>query len=553
MSSSDGTATELLPEGDFEIDTLRHPPYCEHHSNFSLIAGKTRTIDIRLGEGGGVKGRVVNDLFEPIEGAEITLWPRPRPFEKDRILELLAVTDESGCFQADNLPAREMQSLSVLSPDGGEGSSRFFKINEGEVTDIGDMVLSRPRTYSGRVIDSRGDPIAGALVSTNMDYIDYYYPLFSETSACKTTPWQKGSVLDERDSFTGGNGNFCIMKPGDMIYDNRENTKDKVFSRDALVWMPDGRIQLFDLPWVESGGSISGLEFIMDDDLLLELSFDQADGSAITPWRPVDSQLHFYGKWLRANFNLINVEWGYSGASRSSTSEVVFKDGVLRFQVERREGRTLHFNVMIPGYKAVYDQIVCGKERNIIKTYSLTKWPSITIRIEWQKEKGLKRLSPFMGDLLLSACLFPPEYKNDGQSQLEGAIRCCGLGCNKSVLLTHGLNEVTIPVTADGDYWIYASTNSQYVDVSPSVHGPFAAGGGSHTIVLELSRKKEESEKGSKPASLFSKEYLANLGTVKLRVKDGATNEPVENLRPSFHQETPGSKPQYYFLAKEEI
>jgi hypothetical protein len=185
-----------LPEDVIILETPRRPPHANTIFASWLRPGQSKEVAMRVGRGGAVRGRVVNDLGEPIEGVEVRADPRPGPHQvvgaepvqdvpaeaAARFAEstsLLAKCDAAGRFEVGSLLARpaaiwiERGAMSPRRRDpiqlrfchGPVWEAARVSPEEGEVLDLGDVVLARARAYRGRALHADGSPAAGCLVS----------------------------------------------------------------------------------------------------------------------------------------------------------------------------------------------------------------------------------------------------------------------------------------------------------------------------------------------------------------------------------------------------
>jgi len=106
-----------------------------------------------------VTGRAVDVGGRPIEGAQAKL----------RSIGTRAATTPDGCFELRppiDTPLEELGSV-VVSAEGrvAWGVRLPRPLAEDRHVELGDVMLSRPTSISGRVVDERGQPVAGAAVT----------------------------------------------------------------------------------------------------------------------------------------------------------------------------------------------------------------------------------------------------------------------------------------------------------------------------------------------------------------------------------------------------
>jgi hypothetical protein len=127
-----------------------------------LEAGGECTVKIEWREGTPVSGRVVDEeTGEPVEGA--TLWINNSP------LRFPVVSGPDGTFSFRAVPGHFY--IATVDPPLHRGALRLLQrevtspleVGE-EPIDLSDIVLSRGRCITGRVVDQEGRPAAGAFV-----------------------------------------------------------------------------------------------------------------------------------------------------------------------------------------------------------------------------------------------------------------------------------------------------------------------------------------------------------------------------------------------------
>lgn len=124
------------------------------------------------GRAAEVQGRVVDSMGRPIAGAAIRIW-RKQPNSANRIENQIVATGGNGELQTDadgRFRAADLSDLgeSVCIVAQSEATlaarSRWAPSAEGALIDVGDVVVRRLRTISGRVRDRQGAPVEGATV-----------------------------------------------------------------------------------------------------------------------------------------------------------------------------------------------------------------------------------------------------------------------------------------------------------------------------------------------------------------------------------------------------
>ncbi len=172
----------LLPGGVYPL-TVTHPSFPRTTASLRTAAAGRAAAPARivLGAGRAVVGRVVDGAGRPLPGAELILR---RPLVSDEAWRELpadveaprrAAADAAGRFRLPGLTGR--YDLTVrrrgsapleLPVEVGPGVGEIGDVGDirdlGDV-DLGDLTLEPGRTLEGRVVDTRGEPLAGAEVA----------------------------------------------------------------------------------------------------------------------------------------------------------------------------------------------------------------------------------------------------------------------------------------------------------------------------------------------------------------------------------------------------
>lgn len=124
----------------------------------------TADVELRLGAGATVTGRVTAG-GSPLEGALV--YARPTEGAPDSPLDELGPppvsTGADGRYRLENLPAGRLDL--VAEADGYLAASRALELEEGAHLEAGDLELGSGLSIAGQVVDERGAPLRGAMVS----------------------------------------------------------------------------------------------------------------------------------------------------------------------------------------------------------------------------------------------------------------------------------------------------------------------------------------------------------------------------------------------------
>lgn len=152
------------PEGPWSVSAIS-PEYAASRT-ISAVPG--RAAEIRLGEGGGIEGRVVDAAGRPVEGAELgvssMMVDGPRPYGV-RAIDTVRSDGEDGSFRFGPLrPGR--YALEARKKPYAAGETRRVTVEAGSTAGGIRVVVGNGGSISGTVRSKgEGEPIAGARIS----------------------------------------------------------------------------------------------------------------------------------------------------------------------------------------------------------------------------------------------------------------------------------------------------------------------------------------------------------------------------------------------------
>lgn len=131
------------------------------------------------GNAASLKGRVVDSAGKAVAGAEVRVWQKVRAADGRRTNQLVKFSDDEyvriddkGLFQTPEELASDSPARVVAEARGLFAGRTAWVLPSGVVTDVGEIVLGRPRTVAGRVVDAAAQGVAGAKVFSSGDTPD---------------------------------------------------------------------------------------------------------------------------------------------------------------------------------------------------------------------------------------------------------------------------------------------------------------------------------------------------------------------------------------------
>ena len=199
LASSSSTTTDGggrfvlrgLEEGAYRLAASR-----EGHSERAAFgadstAVRTGATDVRLvlPTPGGMRGKIVTDRGEPpMLATVLSGW------------EHRAVTRDGTFTLADMTPGK--YDLRITGPDFAEVGRGDVVVEEGKITDVGTITVTRGRTLSGRLVDSKGAPVEGGKVMVGK-------MIFGDGKA-SSSDLDGDSLMGLRSARTAADGTFTV-------------------------------------------------------------------------------------------------------------------------------------------------------------------------------------------------------------------------------------------------------------------------------------------------------------------------------------------------------
>lgn len=493
-TGTDGTVLIAgLPEGTVVFETKRQPPYAKSSVVVSIDStgqqpGEPLEIEVPLGAGTTVRGRVVDDTGAPIASASVSLVGQ-RGIGGSRNGPRLegALTLEDGTFELDCVaecldPTRFRENEDGLTRKPprlvarqGSRESRSVQVRvQGQAAILDeDLVIPRPSFYEGVVLSSEGRPLPGTLVSTNSDR------RAALTSSADV--WAQRYRRRDRDQFVRnmevpGSSDFrCLSLEGLTDEFGRFRVEKNADHATAIVVTEFGRNEIhFDLGDLGPGETRDEITLTVPHSTLIVLKVRDLSGRELGV-KEIGAFADRYRSFY-SNFNSTRVELYSRLKDEATTQARVFRVGDS-LQAELggdAEGiRSLEFYV--PGHLPAVQHLEGNIQDQATIAFSVEPVPVLPLRLlvsfsnhrEWKTNLGFE------------ARLLPPEDSR--------APDTSGLANLKAVEVrgTSPL-EVEIPVLSSDPYWIQVSPNIWGHGECPleKSFGPFEPGDQLHLVNL---------------------------------------------------------------------
>lgn len=554
-----------LAENLYVAVTHRNPPFAESYGGTWLPDGQRGECTVYLSQGGSAKGIVVDENFEPIQGAKV--FPQPSwavslssafgdPYEfyesqavhtdSKGLYELPALSNQAGQFwiASERLDPREHLETHVLASADGASQNSTLTVKAGTASTVWPIVLGGLRTWTGRVVDESGDPVPFALVSTNWRR-DPGLARISSTSLSipeLAAPQDAEFVELESEARTDTNGNFILQT---------RNARQSVNLRSA-----DGVHAKAWLPPLKAGERADGLELVLTRKT--PIAFELVDELG----QPV---LKAHPKVLSQGLEIFTNHLGRESSSLSfpmaSTdhwlrgirgNQVIFKLQSSTKPDNQVEWETVECDAQPGGLYSPQFNASIDQARHVLvyangyRVSSASEFPSpqvAPVRITLEAlpslrfEVGLSPSWPRTNIHLLTGALkfvvtsIAPDRAGEMTHSSELADN---LGSTRFLYLGADTEHAEMFVQEPGTYWAYAFPEASYWNSKFDKHvafGPFHTDDSSTqsiTIPNELAEALLHTGNDSKPIPPTEK------GTVAVSYSDSSTGESIDSLPLTF-------------------
>ncbi len=503
------------------VRTERRPPHAEQTGAVWLTNGATKELEILVGAGGAIVGRVIDDLERPVEGAALYLDSYSGGIEgfSTGAREPDARSASDGRFRLENLVSRPGAVWIVdgqMRPEGWNEAyftATFDNVSKGakamplpgKDVDAGDIVLDRAATYAGRVLDPNGRTVAGALLSLGVNREYHRLGVWKKQPELAIGPGQPGFKLFPREVLTNAAGEFEIRATAQNPW--------------VIVWTPDDLEQGFGLSDGKPGERVDGIELKLEPRTVVELELvDAAVAPARVPAVRVPAG-NIYAPWrtgLAHEDDVLLLSRTSAGRTVSANAKAS-PDGTWRFELRADPAAITQLEVWASGYEPIVEESASGFPPLVRRRLTLAEFPSFRVRLV-PKDPEARLLDPPGAEAHLHVCMADP-------ARHAGAvIGCCGLGVHWNGQWRGEPLVLPLPVRRKGAFWIYASARDQtkYTDIA--CIGPFEPGAEEHVLAVDPAGFVTEKRDERKPpeASAPGDERKARLHARVVDARTGA-------------------------------
>ncbi len=458
-----------LPANTILVQSARRPPHAIGFGAVWLRADERRALEVRVGRGGRIVGRAVDDLGTPVAGLDVALFGGPCAYRAGPPgpLETVARTDADGRFVVDavgELPRGvwivdgEPRPETWLAQRLTFRSQRFGSwplvtaagvVRTGEELDVGEVVVPRAVVYAGVVVDGGGRPVAGALVSANPERTD-----FAGTPRGPVLPGAAGFELTPGESLTDAEGAFRIEAPWSST------------RRMLTVWTLAGGRARFPAPGdVKPAGVRSDLRLALPIADVLTFDLRGPDGERVDT-AAFGPSLRQYGRYpLVALFGRANVVVTTADGELLELAQTLDADGLLRLSTDLAPRDVRAVDVFTRGYLPGHVDLPEGFPAEPL-VVALRPQPRVRVRLALTAGGEL----PPGETLRVRVCACRAGVEAIAVKDRYG--RCCGFGSSVEVELDGAPVDVDLPVVTDEPYWITVYANAARQRIPGRVLGP---------------------------------------------------------------------------------
>jgi len=460
----------------------------------TLVQGERdaeRTALLRLGSGARIRGRIVDDLGAPVEDASIALpdispWPDPT-----RAAPLVARSASDGSYTIErvgNLPraitpresgghfAAALSQVLVEASRAGSVARLPASVLPCDDARLADLVLARPPSFAGRVLDAQGRPQAGVLLS-----LDPRRARLSQLNLHVVDP----AAVAEGLADLPGSPRFRLLECETLSDANGEFLLRATPSRPTLLLAtPDGRLSDEPLGEWEAGVTSAGLQFVLADREVLRLRLSDVDGAPI-----LGASLAQQAAGGERAARVMPLDGPRQAAWTSSKVELAAQladgqtlrllaaplgDGSYAFALPAPLSAIERFDISAPGFKTRVRE-VHGRLRSglAIADERLERMDTLALRVVigsgFDEAPGSEPQ-----ELQLRLCGLEPQPVVSELNPQRAA--CCGYGMSLTTTLLARETRLDVPIPSDRPLWVYARTwrgrRAEELVLGPIAPGP---------------------------------------------------------------------------------
>jgi hypothetical protein len=516
---------EKLPANTILIEARRHPPHAATFGGVWLKRGESRDVEIAMDTGGSVRARVVDAEGNPVAGVEILIHEEiAHPLlGGDGVLSsarVAATTDELGRFVVDHLTNRPRSVWIVddeFRPEQQNGPTLYARsgvrvafasnaIEKGTTSEWPDFVLPTATGWRGRVLDARGAPVAGALVSFAREYRSRGEP---RTRERRRFPGLGTFRLRAGDALTALDGTFEIASAESVDA--------------AIVWTREGIFERFP---IRASESRDGLEFRLQDWSLVEFELVDELGAPVTrvSERLDDRRARPTSRLGHSMAGLVAFALELDDGNELRAEITADDDDIYRVQKLGGLDAVRRVRIDVPGF-ALFTDDASMPPRNLERRRCVLRAPP-AIRLHVKiAEQPIPADDAFGDRVWFHACML--DMRTRAEMKLQPGYGCCGLGSIATVPLEMLERDVDLPVRAQRPFWVHVHVfvPNHADQLAYEAHlGPFDPGEARHVIeVPRVELARADAKKWKPPAPSVE----PPTGALRGRIVDALTNQGV--------------------------
>lgn len=474
-----------LPAGLYLVETERRPPHAPTVGAVEVVDGNSSRLDVRVGHGGVVTGRVVDDTGAgqanfPV-GISNAARGRRDLQEDPRERTEVARTDSEGNYRIEALKStprglwwiegelrvERWDPVEITALAEWIRPSVQVQVADRDLAEAPDLVLMAYRHWQGTVVDEGGQPVVGALVSMRPERREFS----AEEDRDAASPW----------SLPPDDPNFEWHPPEECLTDESGHFVVSLAREDAS-WIqalgPDGEakgsLMFFALPRLRPGEFSEELIIRLKSSTELTLDFEvdgvpedirtaledcpgtEAFGRSDRDWNAISSTARTpKGGWAWASLE-VNAETGTSAGWSAKTAP----------------SRIKALEVRVPGYQRADVAFPVPVSPGDRVRVPLVPW--LRTDVELRDVDGALVESESCQVYLRLTYVEPSD---------EDPLAHASLGSGTTVDLDAKGAKARLIATVRGQHWITA-----HPPHAAGVHrsfGPFGTGTGPHVLELD--------------------------------------------------------------------